>query len=87
MANWKHRLDVSNFFHSEELSLEEKTKKIIATIKTRPWFAKLYYVDDLSEALEELSDAGEADDVEWFDATWNAIYDIFDAERVWVITR
>lgn len=86
MANWKHKLQVP-FFHDDSLSLEEKTKKLIETIKTRPWFEKLYYVDDLNDILEEMSDAGEADDVEWFDTCWNAAYDIFDAEKVWVETR
>lgn len=87
MANWKHHLYLAPMFHSEELSLEQKTKMIIERIKSRPWFEKLHYVDNLNDILEEISDAGEADDVEWFDAAWSAAYDIFDAERVWVETR
>lgn len=88
MANWKYRLDLSHFFHSEEKTLEEKTKQIIFNIRRARWYNEdLYYFDLLEEILEEMADAGEADDVEWFDACWNAAYDIFDAERIWVVTR
>lgn len=87
MANWKYRLNVSDVFHNDEKTLDEKAKRITYIVKNSGWFEKLYYTDDLAEILEELVDAGEADDVEWFDACWSAAYDIFDAEKVWVITR
>lgn len=87
MEPWKFKLNLVPYFHNDDLSLAEKTKDIILIIKSRPWFEKLYYADDLNDILEEMSDAGEADDTNWFDACWNAAYDIFDAERVWVITQ
>ena len=88
MADWKHNLYLAPMFHSEEMSLESKTKLIIMRIRSRPWFNEDFgYFQELEDLLEEMSDAGEADDVEWFDAVWNAMYDIFDAERVWVVTR
>jgi hypothetical protein len=88
MANWKNRLNVAPYFHNDDLTLEQKTKDIILIIRSRPWFNEDFgYFQELEDLLEEMSDAGEADDVEWFDAVWNAMYDIFDAERVWVVTR
>lgn len=87
MKNWKHTLNVQPYFHNDELNLEQKSKAIILEIKSLRWFEGLYYRQDLEEILEELSDAGEADDVAWFDTCWNAAYDIFDAEDVWVVTK
>jgi hypothetical protein len=85
MPSWNHKLAIP-FFHNEELSLHDKAIKIVAAVKARPWYEKLYYLDEMESYLEELADAGEANDVEWFDGVWNAMYDIFDAERVWVET-
>jgi hypothetical protein len=88
MASWNHKLNISHIFHNDNLSLEEKTKDIILTIKSRPWYNEdLYYFQELEDTLEEMSDAGEANDVEWFDQCWATAYDIFDAERVWVVTQ
>jgi len=88
MSNWKNTLNLVPYFHNDDLTLEEKTKDIILVIKSRPWFNEdLYYFQEFENLLEELSDAGEADDVEWFDTVWSAMYDIFDGERIWVKTR
>ena len=87
MGTWKYQLDVSPFFHNEDITLEEKSKKLVETLKSRPWYEKLYHIDEVEQNLEEIVDAGEADDVMWFDACWDNLYDIFDAERVWVVTR
>lgn len=86
MANWKHQLNLP-FFHNDELSLEEKTHKIIETIKSRPWFDEVNYNGELEDLLEELEDAGKEDNVDHFDAVWDFVYDIFDAHRVWVAMR
>lgn len=88
MANWKYNLYLAPMFHSEELTLEQKSKMIIDRIRSRPWYNEDFgYFQDMEDLLEEMSDAGEADDVEWFDNCWNACYDIFNAERVWVVTQ
>ena len=86
MAKWNYTLDLP-FFHDEELSLHDKAIKIVETVKARSWYEKLDYLDEMEAILEELADAGEANDIPWFDTVWNAAYDIFDAERVWVKTQ
>jgi hypothetical protein len=87
MANWKHRLDLSDFFHSDIYNLKEKALKTRRRIENAKWYSEANYNGELEMFLEELVDAGNEDNVEHFDAVWNELYDIFDAERVWVITR
>jgi hypothetical protein len=89
MNNWKHRLDVSDVFHDDTLTLAEKTKPIVRRIKSARGFKQ---ADDdswggLSSVLEELADAAEEGDTGWWDAVWDAVYDFMDEERVWVITH
>ena len=81
---WNHKLDVSSFFHDDDLTITEKGEKISELVKSSTWFEGLYYKDDLEGLLEELSEVEDADD---FDVLWDQMYDIFDAERVWVQTR
>ena len=82
MNRWKHKVDVSDVFHDDDLTLGEKAQ----TIATR--LARFTGDDDtmLDELLEELCDAGHEGDVRWFDSTWSGIYDWADSERVWITT-
>jgi hypothetical protein len=87
VANWKHRLDLSDFFHSDIHSLKDKTLKIKRRIEEAKWYNDANYNGELEQLLEELEDAGKEDNADHFDAVWDFLYDIFDAERVWVITQ
>ncbi|UDL16655.1 hypothetical protein SEA_ATUIN_262 [Arthrobacter phage Atuin] len=80
---WNHDLNISDFFHDDDLTITEKAEKISERLKSRPWFDGLTYKEDLEGLLEELTDMEDADD---FDMIWDQMYDIFDAERIWVRT-
>ena len=81
-SRWKHKVDVSDIFHNDDLTLSEKAHAIAARL------ARFTGDDDtmLDEMLEELCDAGHEGDVRWFDDVWSGIYDWADDERVWIDT-
>lgn len=81
---WKHRLNVGDVFHDDELSLPEKGVVIASRIKRARFYSEDDY--DLVGMVEELEDAAQAGDERWFDLVWNGIYDWADANRVWIET-
>lgn len=83
MRRWKQRVDVGDLFHDDDLPLPDKGAAIARRLRTLRIEG-----DDLvfDETLEELGDAANADDVEWFDAVWNGVYDWADGQRVWIET-
>jgi len=83
LPSWKHTLDLRDVFHSDVLSFEDRRDIIVGRIRASSWFKEYREYDDLQMAVEELADT---DEVEWFDAVWDAIYDIADADRMWIST-
>jgi hypothetical protein len=79
---WDRRVDVSAVFRNEELAYEERRDAIVEIIRNSPWFKQYDEDDDLPQFVEELADAGEDE----FRYPWDAIYDIADADRVWIAT-
>jgi hypothetical protein len=82
---WDERLDVSDVFHNDDLTLEAKRDAIVDRIKRTRWYRRSDEYDTLREIVEELS---EVEDVEGFDCVWDALYDEADTGmwRVWVNT-
>ena len=79
---WDYKLDVSDVFHNDNLTLEQKRDLIIARIKSSAFWTPADY--ELDEILDELS---QVDDADYFDLVWNAFYDWCDVgKRVWVET-
>lgn len=83
MSEWAYRIDISDFFHDEALTTNEKAKRIATRFRIRLG-RKPVWEDEIEGLLEELEDQTDADE---FDDVWNCIYDWCDAERVWVRTR
>lgn len=81
MTHWAMTLDVSDVFHSTDLSTADKAQRIAARILTHRWAHINGVVADLADELAEQTDP------ENFDVIWNAIYDEADYDRVWVKTR
>ena len=92
---WKHKLNIGDIFHNDDLDIVEKSTEISKRIANK--FPKL--IDDsLAIYDEELFDvcwrlgnlvevAGDDDLTETFDNIWDEFYDWADANRVWVTTR
>jgi hypothetical protein len=85
MANWTYQLHLEDVFHDDKLSLKDKTDTIVGRIKAESWYSAASY--ELEGVLEELNDAADCGDVEWWDQVWDAFYDVADTHRVWVTTR
>lgn len=90
-TDFSHSINLASTFRSD-LSLSEKAEFIADEISDSDWFAESKaYADgsdfELSEALEELREAGEDESPEAFDAAWNSIYNIADNDKVWLETE
>ena len=83
MTPWAYRVDVSDFFDDETLSVNEKAKRIATRFRLR-LNKKPIWEDEIEGLLEELEDQTSADD---FNGVWSCIYDWCDGERVWIETR
>jgi hypothetical protein len=84
MPNWKHKLDVSDVFHNESMTLQEIRDAIVRRIQNASW----YKGDDWDEWLDEIvANLAEADDTRTFDSWWNELYDWADTgHRLWINT-
>jgi hypothetical protein len=78
---WLHTLTLTDVFHNDDLTLEEKRDAIVRRIKAAPWYSE--DDDDLYWLVDELADV---DTDSYFDAVFNAFYDWADDHRVWVET-
>jgi hypothetical protein len=82
--SWEHHVSLEDVFHNDSLTFEQKRDTIIARIRANAWFKDYDEFDDLPQFVEELADT---EDNAAFNAVWGEIYDIADADRVWIATR
>lgn len=80
---WAHKINLADVFHNDEMTFEEKRDAIVRRIRATTWFKDYDEYDDLPQLVEELADA---EDTDAFDGVWDCIYDIADADRVWIAT-
>lgn len=80
-AIWKHKLDLRDIFHSEAHTFTNRRDIIVARIQRSKFWDE--DDDELTALTEELADA---EDAEQFNSPWDALYDWFNANRVWVAT-
>ena len=74
---------VGDVFHADDLNFELKRDMIVQRIRATTWFKQYDEYDELPQLVEELADA---EDTDAFDSVWDCIYDIADADRVWIAT-
>lgn len=88
MSEWIYRLNLSDIYHSDVLSLSDKARIIANRIERAPFFEKAWTFS-LSDVVDQFRDlaSDKRDDVEEFDEIMHGLYDYADAARVWVITR
>lgn len=81
MSRWRKTVNVSDIFHNEDLTFEQRRDGIVRQF--RRFWPEGCDDFDIDMLLEELADAENADD---FDMTWDMIYGWADDNRVWVKT-
>lgn len=81
---WDLTLDVSPWYHNEELTFEQRRDAIVRKIRNSPWPK---HNEELEEILAELAEVRDEDE---FNLIWDDLYDIADLDpnyRVWIKTR
>jgi len=81
--SWAHKINLRDVFHNDDLTFEQKRDAIVARIRATTWFKQYDEFDDLPQFVEELADA---EDKYAFNDVLGEIYDIADADRVWIAT-
>lgn len=84
MKKWKHRLNLSDVFHNDDLEFEEIRDQTVARLK-----ASSFYREVVSErfGFEDLADElGDTETVGQFDFIWNIVYDYADNYDCWIST-
>jgi hypothetical protein len=81
---WDGTLRLADVFHNGGLTFEQKRDAIVRRIRGTAWFKGYDESDDLPQFVEELAGA---EDNASFNEVWSGIYDIADADRVWIETR
>jgi hypothetical protein len=77
---WAVRLDVSDVFHNEELTFEQRRDLIVTQLRVSAWHRDSEMVQELTD---ELADTQNGDE---FDGPWDRLYDEADYDRVWIRT-
>lgn len=79
---WRNRFNVSDVFHNDDLTLEQKRDAIVRRIRATRWYDE--DDEDLFQAVVLLADAVDTDE---FDEAWGQLYDWADEDhRLWIQT-
>jgi len=81
--SWAHKVNLADVFHNDGLTFEQRRDTIVSRIRATRWFKDYDEYDDLPQFVEELAGTEDTDE---FDGPWDCIYDIADADRVWIAT-
>lgn len=85
---WYYVLDVSDvFYHGDDDGEILFAAARAVAKKVEQWQNAMFPLSgELEELADELVDAASAEDIEWFNQVWDALYDWADANRVWIKT-
>ena len=96
MADWKHTIDVSYFYHDDVLSVRRKGILLAGELRKKvlPWYEQDDDLKDMIEAFQDIPDVGEMcdgepasqSDVEGeFNMVMHDLYDWADQDhRLWI---
>lgn len=79
---WDHKIRIKHLLHNKNSEPQEIGKAVATIIRSSTWWEKRGRDDDELRLLAE--EIEEVDSVEAFDLVLDAIYDLADADRVWV---
>lgn len=84
---WMYTLDLSAFYHAEDLTLREKAMRIVTKVEHARFF-ETAWTFALQDFVEEMGDfARTGDSVEIFDRLMSYLYEYADTYCVWIKTR
>lgn len=70
MANWRHKIELGDFYHDNSLSIQDKGRKVAERIR-----AELGRYDEALDIADQFEDIA---DVEEFDDCMETLYDFGD---------
>jgi hypothetical protein len=80
---WDRKISLAGIFHNPDLTFEQRRGAIVEVLRASTWLKEYDEGDDLPQFVDELAGT---EDVDQFDAVFDAIYDVADADRVWIGT-
>ena len=86
---WQYKLDVSDLFHDEDLSFEQRRDGVVGRLRAAPFYEDdpIRWNADTEELYLVVDELADTDDEDYFDSVWNALYDWCDVDkRVWLNT-
>jgi hypothetical protein len=83
MPVWYETVRLSDVFHNEEMTFEQRRDEIVRRLRASSWVKCADDNDVLPNLIDELKNAADVDE---FDTVWDVIYDYADADRVWIDT-
>ena len=83
---WDRRIDLSDVFHNDRMTFEERRDAIVRRLKANPWYTTADQIefDGVYDVVNELGDAANTEE---FDGWWDELYDLADTDRVNIRTR
>lgn len=83
---WGGSIDVSDVFHNENMTFEQRRDAIAKRLKASPWYvnADPAEFDGVYDVVNDLADS---EDQEEFNGWWDELYDLADHDRVYIRTR
>jgi hypothetical protein len=83
---WGGSIDVSDVFHNDALTFEQRRDAIAKRLKVSPWYvnADVAEFDGVHDVVNDLADS---EDQEEFNGWWDELYDLADIDRVHIRTR
>lgn len=85
MPVWLDRIELGDVWRNEEMTFEQRRDVVVSRLRESDWF-KCYEEAGEGELLSVVEELADAVDFEDFNYPWNYIYDIADADRVWIAT-
>ena len=83
MFSWKETINLSDVWEPSDVWDAEHAQDVAEKFSERAvtWSS---VNPEIPHIIEELMDAAEADDQDWFNNAWEAMYDHADADRVFI---
>jgi hypothetical protein len=81
---WDRKIRLADVWRNEAMTFEQRRDAIVRRLRVSSWVKGCDEFDELPQAIGELSEVADANA---FDEVWDLIYDLADADRVWIDTR
>jgi hypothetical protein len=81
---WDRKIRLADVWRNEAMTFEQRRDAIVARLRASAWFKGYDEYDELPQSVEEMADA---ETKAAFNDVMDEIYDIADADRVWIETR